>query len=306
MKIRTAAVIGTGALGMLFGARIAENAGREAVSFVLDDERYARYQNRSFSINGEELDLNFRRSSEMEPVDLVLVAVKYNSLDSALDTMAGCVGEDTIILSLLNGITSEEIIGRRFGGEKLIDTVAQGMDAMREEGTLRYTKMGLLCIGASQGQSEEKLSAVIDFFQRVQIPYQVEENIRYRMWAKWMLNVGVNQTCMAYDTTYAGVLQEGTEENRTFVAAMEEVIALSALEGVSLRESEVEVYINIVKGLAPDGYPSMAQDRKAGRKTEVEMFAGHVRKLAAKHGLSVPANDRLYRMIAEFEASLKD
>lgn len=305
-KIQTTAIIGTGALGMLFGAQMSRTAGREQVYFVLDEDRCQRYQGQTFSINGETLDLNFRRSSEMEPVDLVVVAVKYNSLPGALETMKHCVGPDTTIISVLNGIDSESIIGARFGREKLIDTVAQGMDAMRDGSSLRYTQMGKLFIGVSQGQSPEKLAALTEYFRRTGTPFQVEENISYRMWAKWMLNVGVNQTCMAYDTTYAGVLVEGSEENERFVGAMREVIALSRLEGVDLPDSEIDVYIRIIRTLDPEGYPSMAQDRKAGRRTEVEMFAGMVRRLAAKHGLPVPHNDALYQRVKELEAALPE
>ena len=303
-ELRTAAVIGTGALGMLFGRQLSEQLGKENVSFVLDADRYERYRALTFTCNGERLDLSFRPAEETTPVDLVMVAVKYNSLPSALDTMRNCVGPDTVIISVMNGIDSEEIIGARYGAEKLIDTVAQGMDAMRDGSSLRYTQMGHLCVGVSEGQSGENLAAVCALFDRTGIPYHTEENIRRRMWAKWMLNVGVNQTCMAFGTTYSGALAEGTEENRVFLSAMREVIALSRAVGIDLPDSEIDYYVRLVGTLDPDGIPSMAQDRKAGRKTEVEMFAGTVRRLSAEYGLPTPTNDLLYRMVKEIEANM--
>lgn len=63
-------------------------------------------------------------SSKTNIFDLVIVAVKYNSLASALETMKNCVGPDTIIISVLNGISSEKIIGERFGMDKMLMTVA--------------------------------------------------------------------------------------------------------------------------------------------------------------------------------------
>ena len=58
-----------------------------------------------------------------------------------------------------------------------------------------------------------------------------------------------------------------------------------------------------VNGLDPEGMPSMRQDGLARRRSEVELFAGTVRRLAAKHGLAVPVNDRLYEAVRAMEAA---
>ena len=121
------------------------------------------------------------------------------------------------------------------------------------------------------------------------------------MWGKFMLNVGVNQTCHAYETTYSGVLTEGSEENRIFTGAMDEVIQLSQAVGINLSQEDAEYYKKIIATLKPDGVPSMRQDGIVKRKTEVEMFAGIVRKLAKKHGIATPVNDLLYEKIKKIE-----
>ena len=61
--------------------------------------------------------------------DLVIVAVKGPGLEAALSTIQNSVGPDTIIISLLNGIVSEQVIAARFGSDKVIHCVAQGTDA---------------------------------------------------------------------------------------------------------------------------------------------------------------------------------
>lgn len=307
--INTTAIIGMGALGLLYGQHIADALGKNAVSFILDDDRYARYQSKTFTCNGKKLDLQMKKSSDCTPFDLVIVAVKYNSLNSALETMKNCVGENTIIISVLNGISSEKIIAQRYGMDKMLMTVAQGMDAMRDGSNLKYTKKGLLFIGKPDAQnndvlstkSAENLAAVKELFDRISMPYQIEENIMYRMWAKWMLNVGINQTCAVFDTCYQVCTTPGKEMD-TFINAMKEVITLSKYEGVNLADSEIDVYFNIIKTLAPDGYPSMAQDRKAKRYSEVEMFAGTVIELAKKHNVPVPTNHFLYDEMRKIEA----
>ena len=122
----------------------------------------------------------------------------------------------------------------------------------------------------------------------------------HRLWSKFMLNVGVNQTCMVYSTTYSGALAQG-EANRTMLAAMREVIAVAQAEGIALTEQDINQYIAILGTLSPDGIPSMGQDRINRRPSEVEMFAGTVIRLAKKHGLLVPTNEFLYRRVREIE-----
>ena len=305
-QINRTAIIGMGALGLMYGEHIVTALGKNAAAFILDDERFEKYQNKTFTCNGKKLDLNLKRSSDKEFFDLVIVAVKYNSLKSALATMQNCIGPDTIIISVMNGISSEQIIGERYGMDKMLITIAQEMDAMRQDSDLVYTKKGVLVIGkpkldSSSSVADENLEAVKNYFEKIQLPFRIEENIMYRLWAKWMLNVGINQTCAVFDTNYRTATTPGKIMD-TFVGAMKEVVELSRLEGINLADSEVDNYIRIIKTLAPDGYPSMAQDRKARRPSEVEMFAGTVIELASKHGLDVPVNKFLYNEMKKIES----
>ena len=299
--IQTTAIIGMGALGLLYADRIVKARGQEGTVFILDDERMEKYKGRKFTINGEEKKFAMVAASAMKPVDLVIVAVKYNGLPSAIETMKSCVGKDTIILSVMNGIDSEEMIAETYGKEHLIYTVAQGMDAMKFGDALNYTKEGELRIGVVEEYQKKNLTAVKEYFEDIQMPYTLEDDILKRMWGKFMLNVGVNQTCHAYETTYSGVLTEGSEENRIFTGAMDEVIQLSQAVGINLSQEDAEYYKKIIATLKPDGVPSMRQDGIAKRKTEVEMFAGIVRKLAKKHGIATPVNDLLYDKIKKIE-----
>lgn len=300
-KIEKIHVIGLGALGIMYGKCAIDHMGKEAVSFIVDEERAKRYQDKTFTCNGEVCPFQIENDEQASPADLVIVAVKSTSLQSALDTMRTSVGPDTVILSVMNGISSEQIIGERYGHEKLIDTVAQGMDAMKFGDSLTFTRRGELHIGRSGVQTEENLEAVVDFMERSGLEYVVEEDIRYRMWGKFMLNVGINQTCMVYSTNYGTCLMEG-EPNRIFISAMREVVAVANAEGIALGEKDINQYVKIIGTLAPDGTPSMGQDRILKRPSEVEMFAGTVIRLAKKHGIHVPVNAFLYKRVAEIEA----
>ena len=98
-------------------------------------------------------------------------------------------------------------------------------------------------------------------------------------------------------------LQAPGQARDAMIGAMREVVQVANAEGVPLSEQDVEQWVAVIDGLPPEAESSMRQDGKAHRKSEVELFAGTIRKLAQKHGLSVPVNDWLYEKIAEMEAA---
>lgn len=300
MSINRTAIVGMGALGLLYGNHIQKALSKDAVSFIVDEKRYERYKSRQFEICGEKKSFNIVKESEAKPADLVIVAVKYNSLNEAIDTMRNVVDDHTIIMSVMNGITSEEIIGKRYGLKNIIYTVAQGMDAMRFGDSLTYTKMGELRIGVKKGDDRGCLNEVKEFFDLIKLPYTLDEDIIYRMWGKFMLNVGINQTCMMYETTYSGALCNG-EPHDTLIGAMEEVIKIGNAEGIELSQKDIDYYVDILHTLSPDGVPSMRQDGMAKRKTEVDMFAGTVIEIAKRHNIPVPVNEKIYKTVKEME-----
>lgn len=301
--IQSTAIVGMGALGLLYADVIVKARGNEGVAFVLDEERLAKYKDTVFTINEEEKTFPMISNREAKPVDLLIVAVKYNGLKSAIETMKACVDGHTIIMSVMNGIDSEEILAEAFGKEHMIYTVAQAMDAMKFDNALNYTKSGELRIGVVEEYQKANLQAVCEYFDDIHMAYTAEEDILKRLWGKFMLNVGVNQTCLAYSTNYAGTLAEGTEENKIFIAAMEEVITLANAYGIGLTREDLDYYVKIIGTLSPTGVPSMRQDGIAKRYSEVEMFAGTVRRMAKEKGIKTPANDLLYERIKAIEAT---
>ena len=299
--IKKVSIVGMGALGLMYANWIAKEGGADSVSFVMDEERAQKYAGSVFTINGESRQFNIVAAKDATPADLLIVAVKYTGLESALDVMETSIDEHTIIMSVLNGISSEEIIGKRYGTEHIVYTVAQGMDAMKFGNDLKYTQMGALRIGLTDITEQKSLDTVVEYFDSIKMPYVIEEDIIWRMWFKYMLNVGINQVCMVFDTTYAGALGEG-EANRSLIAAMREVLAVANAKGINLTEEDLNKCIEIEKTLNPNGTPSMGQDRINRKPSEVEMFAGTIIKLGDELGILVPENKYIYARVKEIES----
>ena len=305
--IKNVAIVGMGALGILFGGEIAENLSDGHVSFVMDSKRAERHRNDTYSINGREVSYPIETPEEFlkeGKADLILIGVKFPTLSDALDLMEPLVYEETTFVSMMNGISSERIIGERFGLEKVIYTVSQGMDAQREGTGIVYSRHGELFIGvpkdANDG-SKKRLEETAELFKKCKVPHTVEPEIMYRLWSKFMLNVGINQVCMVFDTGYDGATKPGSEAFAFTVGAMREVVSVGQAEGIDIGEKEINQYLDIIGSLDPKAIPSMGQDRQQKRASEVDMFAGEVIALGKKHGIKVPANEYLLRRVKEIE-----
>ncbi|HWO75179.1 MAG TPA: ketopantoate reductase family protein [Bacillus sp. (in: firmicutes)] len=303
MEIKTVSFIGLGALGILFGHHLSKILPKENVRIIADENRIQKYKSEGVYCNGERCNFNYMSpEEECEPADLLIFCVKINGLRKAIEAVKNQVGENTIILSALNGITSEAIIGETYGMNNILYCVAQGMDAVKVDNKLAYDNMGMLVFGDKEPDIiSEKTKAVADFFEITGVPYQVDTNMSKRLWGKFMLNVGVNQTVAVYQSNYGEIQKEGLARDM-MIAAMKEVIAISEKEGVYLSEEDLHYWLDVLSTLSPNGKPSMAQDVDAKRYSEVELFAGTVLEYGKKHGIATPVNQELYDRIKKIES----
>ena len=222
MKINKIALIGAGALGVLYGSRLTEAFGNERVYFIADQERTARYKKTPFTCNGKICDFRYVEDTmKTKTVDLIIVAVKYTGIDQAVKSIRNFVGRETMIISLLNGIASEEVIAEAFGQEHLLYCVAQGMDAVKEGSDVHYDNGGILLLGSQDNTRTAPLQAVAKMLETADIPYKIPCDIHYCLWNKLMLNTGVNQTAAVFETNYGGLQKEG-EARDLMLKAMEE------------------------------------------------------------------------------------
>lgn len=302
-EIKTVGIIGLGALGVLYAQQFTKALGRDQVLVLADSERIERYRNEGMWYNGELCNFQYVDAATVtEPVDLLLFAVKFGGLESSIETCRHLTGPNTTIINVLNGILCEEILGQAFSPEQVIWCVAQKMSALKQGNRVTVNPTGELAIGVPAGASEEHLRRLIRFFDEIRFPYHLPEDILCHMWGKLICNVGCNQAAMVYQCGY-GLLKVDGPARETMLGAMREVVKVGNAEGIPLTESDVLNWVSITDGFPDDGEPSMRQDSKAHRKSEVALFAGTIRRLAQKHGISVPVNDWLYEKVQEMESS---
>ena len=293
---------GLGAVGCSYASKFYE-MDPDCIKIIADKERIERYIKEGITINGKQYNFRYITPEEdSAPADLIIIAVKQRHLDQSIKDIRKFVGSDTIILSLLNGIVSEEIIGREYGMEKLLYSICVRIDAVRVGTNIRFSNIGMIVFGDKTNIIySPDVTAVKNLFDKVGIPYSVPENMIRELWWKFMMNVGMNQTSAILRAPY-GVYQKVQEARELTRMASLEVVRLSEKVGINLQEEDIDKYINIVNTLSPEGKTSMLQDIEAGRKTEVEIFAGTVIELGSKYRVATPVNDMLYKMIRTLES----
>jgi 2-dehydropantoate 2-reductase len=303
MKINSVLIAGAGAIGLSYAESLYK-MDPDCVSILAKGERLERYRKNGLWVNGEKLDFRF---SQGEEVDLIIIASKFHHLDQIIDDIGSSVGKNTIILSLLNGISSEDIIGRRFGRERLPLAMVLGTDAFHEGEKTTYTHKGIIYFGDAEGKNGEREESIAELFTRADIPFKLDPNMKRAFWYKFMINVGANQITAVLRLPYKTIMNKGgsdeiSEAKLLLEKTMREVIAIANAEGIDLNEGDIESAYTTINKLNPEGFTSMCQDVMAGRKTEVEMFSLALMELAKKHNISVPANEMLYLQLRTIEA----
>ncbi len=294
-------VSGLGAVGCVYASMI-NDTGSASLSVIADEKRISRYRNDGIFINGRNYNFDYiAPDTAAEPADIILIAVKQHNLDESIHAIKNFVDENTIILSLLNGITSEEIIGNIYGMDKILRSFVVGTDAVREGTRVTFKNSGKIVFGADKdSSSDEKVSRVKNLFERAGIGYTIPDDIIREQWWKFMMNVGINQVSAILRAPY-GVFHNIKEAQELLKMASMEVLLIAEKKEIKLTTDDIAKHLEIFRTLAPEGKTSMLQDVEAGRKTEVEIFSGAVIEMGIKLGIPTPVNDMLFRMIRTIE-----
>ncbi|MBW1799895.1 MAG: ketopantoate reductase family protein [Deltaproteobacteria bacterium] len=299
--IKKAAILGAGAMGSFYASRFSDVGGCSTF-LVARGERYERLKAGGLVVNGEPYAISVIHPDESNPpADLIIVALKHHHLPEAVNDLENLVGSRTTIISVMNGLDSEETIGSVYGMEKLLYAVAVGIDAVREGNRVIYTSPGKLYFGeAVNDHISRRVRNVQETLDRAGIPFETPPDMIRMMWWKFMVNVGMNQASAVMRAPY-GVFQSSADARALMEDLMREVIVLAKGAGVSLEERDLDDWYPVLDTLSPLGKTSMLQDIESGRKTEVEMFGGRVVAMGETQGIPTPVNRTIVHAINVLE-----
>ncbi len=292
-------IIGSGAVGAMYGLRLHQLLGKENVVFLADQQRRERYANEALYLNGEKVDFTFVDPKDAKKSDLVIIATKNLQLEEAVKQIKHAVGEHTAILSLLNGIESEKKLGQTYGEEHVLYGFAVGLNSTHIGNRIDFSKEGRIVFGERDNSKSRRVEAICSLFQRAHIDYVVPEDIRLELWNKFMLNTAFNTISALCRATYGDLKQESVKTLAW--KASKEVQAVGQKEGVFLTEGMIEQNYQVVTSLGFDGKTSMCQDMEAGRETENNWFCSAVVRLGEKYAIPTPTCEILSLLVEASE-----
>ena len=303
-NIKTISIIGLGAIGCSYASKFYD-LDPSCIRIIANKERVKKYKENKYVINGKIYNFSYVNPEEkLGSSDLVIFSTKFHHLPQAIKDMKNSVGEDTIILSFLNGISSEEVIGKEFGMEKLLYSMVIGIDAVRSGNVVSFSDSGKLTFGEKENIIySEKVQVVKELFDRFHIPYIIPEDMMRSLWWKYMVNVGINQSSAVLRSHYK-IFQTTSEARNLMESAMWEVIYISQKIGINLNKNDITKWYDVLYSLNPSGRTSMLEDIECGRKTEIEIFAGTVCDLGIKYGVATPVNKTLFNIIKVLEQKM--
>ena len=304
-KIEKISLIGLGAMGVFFAPRLAAAYG-DGFRVIASGERKQRLESRGVTVN----KVNYKfpivtPETAGDPADLILIGVKGYALEQAIEDIRNQVGEHTLILSLLNGVDSEERLIEAFGQEHVLYAYMR-MSIVMKDGCAEFDPYwGKIHFGEKENRSySERVLRIKEVFDRANIPYRIEEDMIKGLWFKYMCNIGENMTCALLGVPF-GAFYDNDHANWFRVNAMREVVAIAQRKGIDIGEAEIEKQEETIRKIPPMNKPSTLQDLEAGRITEIEMFAGNVVRMGRELGIPTPINEMFYHGICVREEACR-
>ncbi len=299
--INKVVILGAGAMGAFFATRFFDT-DECSVGVIAQGERYEKLKSNGLVVNGKKYAIPVIHPDEdKSTADLVIVALKNHHLPEAVHDLKNSVGDQTTIISVMNGLDSEEYIGSVYGMDKMLYTISVGIDAVRQGNRVNYTNPGKHYFGdAINTHISQRVRRVQDVFSRAGITYETPPDMMRMLWWKFMVNVGTNQASAVMRAPY-GVFQSSPNARALMEDLMREVITLAKAADVQLLEKDLDDWYTVLYTLSGQGRTSMLQDIEAGRKTEVEIFGGKVVELGTIHGVPTPVNQTVLRIIQVLE-----
>jgi 2-dehydropantoate 2-reductase len=297
MVLANVCIVGAGAVGILVSDGLSRTLGKASVRVLADSDRTGKYIRDGLFLNGKRMDFNyvsFEQNRSLPKADLVIIATKNPQLHEVVDGLNRQIAPGCIIMSLLNGIVSEEILQSAFPEAHVLYCFAKGLDSERDGNSITCTARGETFAGEKDGSMSAELEAVRSLFVRCGLGIQTPPDIMHELYSKFALNCAINTVSAICNAGY-GDFSACQSIDELIDGVFSEVKAVSlAHAGVRLLDDEWKRTKVMISSLSYEGKTSMLQDMQAPRPTENAWFCGTVIELGHRYGIPTPLCHVLY------------
>ena len=299
MKIQSVAVLGAGAVGSYVIWGLSEKKDIE-LSVIAKGERAERLKLEGCLINGKTYHPGVLTPEEANGVDLLVVSLKYGALAGALDDIKAVVGKNTIVMSLMNGVDSEEIISGVIDKSHIMYSLIK-VASHREGKEYVFnpkTTIGIIYGEESGDAASDRVLAIKELFDGTGINYRITEFIKEEIWSKFRLNI-CNNLPQAIIGAGVGCYTDSEHVKAVSAGLRKEVEAVAVARGIDM--SRCDSSSGRGSTVPPTARYSTLQDIDAGRHTEIDMFSGAMMRMGKELGIPTPYNEYTYHIIKALE-----
>jgi 2-dehydropantoate 2-reductase len=299
------AVVGAGAMGSIFAARLAQGGNDVALLDVATPLVDRISDNGVTIVRGDESTSTPVRAttepSEIGVVDVALFFVKCYHTASAAELARPLVGSDTTVASLQNGWGNGDVLAAVYPADRIVVGVTYNSGLVVEPAVVMHpadqpTVLGSFADG--DGVRAARLAAALD---EAGLATTLVSPVRPEIWKKLILNAATLPAAALTGMT-AGELGSDEHTRELVVAVAREATAVAGALGYPIDADErVETILALLER-AGSTKGSMLQDIEAGRRTEIDVINGAVVRAADERGVAVPLDRTLFRLVKGWES----
>ena len=291
------AIIGTGALACLFGARLS----RYADVFMLGswmrgidsiNDRGIRIDD---ACNVEKYPVQaYLKSATIPNADCVLILVKSWQTIAAGSAALEIIDDEGLVITLQNGLGNFEQLSRCLGVQRVVAGVTTQGAELLGPGHIRYAGGGNTYLGKNT-YKEIQLENLIKAFNMAGFPIVVTDDLQGLVWGKLAVSSGIN-AITALLHVRNGELLSNPESEQLMIAAAHETANVAVAKGIKIPYDVTEEVRDVASSTA-ENRSSMLQDVLRGSPTEIEFINCAVAKIGKSLGIPVPVHEKLCKLV---------
>lgn len=295
-------MVGAGAVGGYFGALLCKSG--IDVTFLVrpkTDQAITAHGLRIKSVNGD-FTVHpplIQRAVDIDPVDLIILAVKAYDLPPVLQEIAPLVARGATLLTLQNGVDSEERILSYFKRDCLVAGVSYITSRLAEPGVIEHYRRGMISLGEISGEKSDRAVQIHQLLSGAGITCYLTGQIMKAKWEKLCWNATFNPLSVILDHPISLIL-DSAPLLEIVRQGISEIIAVAAAEGIELKTNIIEETI-ATSAQFREYHTSMYEDFKSGKPTEIEHLNGDLMRRGEKKGIPVPTHRALYGLVKGLE-----
>ncbi len=312
MSAKRYAILGTGAIGGYYGARLQQSGCN--VHFLLRSD-YDHVKKQGLSVESVTGDITlpqvkaYNNAADMPPMDVVVIALKTTQ-NYRLAELMPPLKEDAIILTLQNGLDIEKDIAQLVPPQQIMGGLCFICSNKVGPGHIQHLDYGKIQLGAYSATHQQReltvaMMEIADDFHRAKIPIEVTDDLFIARWRKLVWNVPYNGLSVVLDATTNELMADETVKVRIYTLMTEVITAANvwvehlSKETASTRRipmSWATAMLEATQKMKPYR-TSMKIDFDEGRPLEVEAILGNPMRAAAEMDVAVPEMEKLYQQV---------